>query len=203
MMKYYLDITLLPDAEVNIGFIWQKVYQQVHIALADNKLLNGNSAIAVSFPRYGSDFPLGNKLRLFASTQEQLEKLDIKKWLNRLSDYTHNTSIKAVPATANQYVCFSRFRIKSNFLKKAQRRAIHFNKPLDEVITYMQAEDKARGICYETKLPFINMQSAEKEGADGVRHNFKLFIDKALSEVAIKGDFDCYGLSKQATVPWF
>ena len=203
-MKFYLDITLLPDAEVNIGFIWQKVYQQIHIALVENKTASGNSAIAVSFPEYGSkNFPLGSKLRLLAQTQDQLNKLNAPKWLSRLTDYCHVTSIKETPQAVSEFVCFSRFRIKSNFLKKAQRRAIHLNKPLDEVITYMQAEDKARGICYETKLPFINMQSAEKEGADGVRHNFKLFVEqKLLSEIVID-DFDCYGLSKTATVPWF
>ncbi|HHL31776.1 MAG TPA: type I-F CRISPR-associated endoribonuclease Cas6/Csy4, partial [Oceanospirillales bacterium] len=81
-MNYYQDITLLPDAEITLGFIWQKVYQQVHIALADNKIAENQSAIAVAFPEYGSKgFPLGRKLRLLAETQEQLEQLDIKKWL--------------------------------------------------------------------------------------------------------------------------
>jgi len=61
-MKYYLDITLLPDAETNLGFLWHKVYQQVHIALVENKVAKNQSEIAVSFPEYGSKaFPLGAK----------------------------------------------------------------------------------------------------------------------------------------------
>ena len=37
-MNYYIDITLLPDPEITLSFIQQKVYQQVHIALAENKV---------------------------------------------------------------------------------------------------------------------------------------------------------------------
>ncbi len=77
-MKYYLDITFLPDAEANLGFLWQKVYQQVHIALADNKIAKNESAIAISFPGYNDkDFPLGNKLRLFSNMKVQPKKLHI------------------------------------------------------------------------------------------------------------------------------
>ena len=69
-MNYYQDITLLPDAEANIGFLWEKVFQQVHLALVEKKNPHGKSGIAVSFPGYGNKgFPLGNKLRLLAPTQ--------------------------------------------------------------------------------------------------------------------------------------
>lgn len=51
-MDYYQDITLLPDAEVNLGFLWQKVFQQVHIALVEHKVADNRSAIALSIPKY-------------------------------------------------------------------------------------------------------------------------------------------------------
>ncbi|MFA0280003.1 type I-F CRISPR-associated endoribonuclease Cas6/Csy4, partial [Vibrio sp. 10N.222.55.F8] len=51
-MNYYQEITLLPDAEISLGFIWQNVFQQVHIALVDNKVAANQSAIAVGFPEY-------------------------------------------------------------------------------------------------------------------------------------------------------
>ncbi|MBL1422430.1 MAG: type I-F CRISPR-associated endoribonuclease Cas6/Csy4, partial [Alphaproteobacteria bacterium] len=44
-MKYYLDITILPDEEANLGFLWHKVYQQIHIALVENKIADNQSAI--------------------------------------------------------------------------------------------------------------------------------------------------------------
>src|SRR3990167_8104397 len=87
-MKFYFDITLLPSAEIPLSFLWEKMFQQVHLALVEMKSANGNSDIAVSFPEYdGKSFPLGHKLRLFASTKSQLQQLDIGKWLNRLADY--------------------------------------------------------------------------------------------------------------------
>ncbi|MBL6987684.1 MAG: type I-F CRISPR-associated endoribonuclease Cas6/Csy4, partial [Methylobacter sp.] len=105
-MKHYCDITLLPDAEANLGFLWQKVYQQIHLALVENKVGENHSLVAVSFPEYGSKaFPLGNKLRLLAEEATWLEGLNLSKWLNRLSDYCHYTSIKPIPAVT-EYAVF-------------------------------------------------------------------------------------------------
>ena len=36
-MLYYQEITLLPDAETSVNFLWTKVFTQLHIALADRK----------------------------------------------------------------------------------------------------------------------------------------------------------------------
>ncbi|MDG2898076.1 type I-F CRISPR-associated endoribonuclease Cas6/Csy4, partial [Vibrio parahaemolyticus] len=46
-MDYYQEITLLPDADISLGFIWQNVFQQVHLALVDNKVADNQSSIAV------------------------------------------------------------------------------------------------------------------------------------------------------------
>lgn len=112
-MDYYQEITLLPDADISLGFIWQNVFQQVHLALVDNKIAGNQSAIAVSFPEYGkSGFPLGNKLRLFAKEQAGLEKLSIEQWLSRLEGYVHIKGIKSVPNDVT-YVSFTRKQVKS------------------------------------------------------------------------------------------
>ncbi|MCO4790206.1 type I-F CRISPR-associated endoribonuclease Cas6/Csy4, partial [Vibrio cholerae] len=37
-MNYYQEITLLPDADIALGFLWQNVFQQVHIALVEHKV---------------------------------------------------------------------------------------------------------------------------------------------------------------------
>ncbi|PKG99347.1 type I-F CRISPR-associated endoribonuclease Cas6/Csy4 [Paraglaciecola sp. MB-3u-78] len=200
-MKYYLDITLLPDAEANLGFLWQKVFQQVHIALVDNKVGDNESAVALSVVGYGDKaFPLGNKLRLLAASEDILQKLDMQRWLNRLSDYCHLSSIKPVPAEVKQYARFNRKNVKS-IEKKAQRRAVHLAKSYNEVLAYLIEEGKSK----ECKLPFINVESQEskKQSGQGVSCQFLLFIEKTLFDEAVNGKFDCYGLSKTATVPWF
>jgi CRISPR-associated endonuclease Csy4 len=201
LMKYYIDITLLPDAEANLGFLWQKVFQQVHIALVDNKVADNESAVALSVVGYGDKpFPLGNKLRLLATSEDILQKLDMQRWLNRLSDYCDISSIKVVPSEINQYARFNRKNVKS-LEKKARRRALHLNKSYDEVLAYLIAEGKS----IKCKLPFINVESQDtkKREEQGVSCQFLLFIEQALFDGPVIGKFDCYGLSKTATVPWF
>jgi len=205
-MKYYLDITLLPDAEANLGFLWQKIFQQVHIALVDNKVGDNESAIALSIPGYKSgkskekDFPLGNILRLLADNEDALVKLNIHQWLKRLSDYCHIKPIKAVPADIKQYAQFKRKPVKS-IEKKAKRRAEHLNKPYAEVLAYLLKEGKSS----KSPLPYINVESKDtkKRVEQGGSCHFSLFIEHMLFDVPASGKFDCYGLSKIATVPWF
>ena len=206
-MKYYIDIILLPDAEASLGFLWQKVFQQVHIALVDNKVGANESAIALSIPDYKpiepkeKRFPLGNKLRLLAEAEATLRAIDINKWLKRLSDYCHIEPIKAVPTNIRQYAQFKRKQVKS-IERKAKRRAEHLNKPYAEVLAYLIKEGRSDKKC---TLPFINVESQDtkKLVEQGVSCQFSLFIECSFFAVPTSGKFDCYGLSKTATVPWF
>ena len=101
-MKFYVEITLLPSIETPINFLWEKVYQQIHLALVENQDSHGKVSIGVSFPEYDcKQFQLGNKLRLFSFSQEELEHLNIRKWLFRLRDYIHITDIRYVPENIN------------------------------------------------------------------------------------------------------
>lgn len=191
-MNFYLDITLLPDVEANIGFVWQKVYGQLHLALVEQRIEGDHSAIAVSFPEYGDKaFPLGSKLRLFAKTSEQLQQLNLAKWLNRLTDYTHCTSIKEVPLV-NQYACFKRMQFGSNIERLARRRVKRKGESLEEALMHYSGFKEQ-----QSKLPFVNMQSLSKDC------RFCLFIEQEIVEQEEEGLFSCYGLSKTATVPWF
>ena len=193
-MKYFIDITLIPDAEANFGFIWQKVYRQIHLSLVENKTTDGNSAIAVSFPEYGNGvFPLGNKLRLLAPNPAILTTVDVPKWLNRLNDYTHCTSIKEVPLSVANFARFSRKQFKTNIDRLARRRAKRKNEPFEQALKHLYASFKYQ----ESKLPFVNMDSLSK------KERFRLFIEKEMVEQEEFGEFTCYGLSKGATVPWF
>lgn len=192
-MKYYQDITLLPDAEVSLGFLWQKVYGQLHLALVEQQAANGNSAISVSFPEYqNSFFPLGSKLRLLASTGEQLQQLNLAKWLNRLSDYTHCTSIKEVPASVTQHARFKRVQFDTNVERLARRRIKRKGGTLEEALAHYAGFNDQ-----QSNLPFVNIQSLSKD------ERFRLFIDQDILDQAEGGEFNCYGLSKTATVPWF
>ncbi|WP_286272211.1 type I-F CRISPR-associated endoribonuclease Cas6/Csy4 [Thalassotalea hakodatensis] len=197
-MKYYLDITLLPEADITLGFLWQKVYQQVHIALVENKISEHQSAIAVSFPRYGEyAFPLGNQLRLLANEESQLSQLNISKWLNRLEDYVHIKSIKPVPDNAT-HVAFVRqqvkgeARVEKDMLSKAQRWAEKSGQPLDTCLTELE-KTKPKAV---NSLPFIWLESQETKQRDAAKsRKFPLFIKKVEVGEKQTGIFNCYGLS--------
>lgn len=209
-MNYYQDITLLPEVDIPLSFIWPKVFQQVHIALVDNKVDKNLSAIAVSFPQFKqTKFPLGSKLRLFAQQASQLERLNIGQWLTRLDDYVHVKGIKAVPESV-KYVRFSRKNVKSperiekEMQVKAKRWSDKSGLSMAESLQQL-AKTKPQANC---DLPFIFLHSQEtKRRSPDKSSQFPLFIQMERVNEPLSGTFDCYGLSAKgsqtATVPWF
>lgn len=210
-MNYYQDITLLPDADIALGFLWQKIYQQVHIALVEQKVDEQHSAIAVSFPDYGSKgFPLGNKLRVLAKEQAQLEKLNLAGFLSRFEDYTHLKSIQPVPETAI-HIAFVRRRIKGlariekDMMDKARRWAEKSGQSLEVCLQQLEKSKPSA----ESKLPFIWMESQEtKTRTPSSSAKFPLFIERVELQEANEGLFNCYGLSAErggntASIPNF
>lgn len=193
-MQHYIDITLLPNDEIGHYFLWSKLYQQLHLALVNQ----GEGQIGFSFPEYSKNQPrLGRKLRLFATTETILQQLDLVKWLNRLSDYCHISSIRTVPEHT-KYAMFSRKQMITNNERLARRRAKRTDETLDQALAHF-----ADFIDEHTTLPFVDFESLSTATAQERKHRFKLFIDHKIVSSAKGGKFTSYGLSKIATVPWF
>ena len=115
-MKYYLEITLLPNPDINLLTLWSKVFQQIHLGLVEMQDNQKRVPIGVSFPEYiiGEKYSvLGGKLRLFAQEETTLARLDAPKWLSRLSDYVHCTGIRSVPEKLNKLIPTPFIRLKS------------------------------------------------------------------------------------------
>ncbi|WP_431064459.1 type I-F CRISPR-associated endoribonuclease Cas6/Csy4 [Methylotuvimicrobium sp.] len=193
-MKYYLDITLIPNDEVPLYFIWEKLYQQLHLALVE-RLEDGKSKVGVSFPKYNQEGrSLCNKLRLLAFDKSDLETLNLDKYFDRLSDYAHRTSIKEVPADKiTGYAFFKREQVKSNHERLARRRANKMDISGEQALAFFAEKEERR-----SQLPFIFLNSQ----TNGNR--YPLFIameetDEAPSSVA----FSSYGLSSNCPVPLF
>lgn len=212
-MNYYQEITLLPDTDIVLGFLWQNVFQQVHIALVEHKVGSNQSLVAVGFPDYRqAKFPLGSKLRLFAKEQATLEKLAIHQWLTRLEDYVHIKGIKPVPSGVT-YVSFVRKQVKSperierDMQQKATLWAAKSGKPLVECLVELE-QSKPTTSC---PLPFIYLHSQQtKLRSPEKSSKFPLFIQMQQQSASQDGHFDCYGLSGKgnggtasATVPHF
>ncbi|SIO94545.1 type I-F CRISPR-associated endoribonuclease Cas6/Csy4 [Vibrio spartinae] len=214
-MKYYQDITLLPDAEISLGFIWEKVYQQIHLMLVAHKNGADVSDIGVSFPAYGDQaFPLGNRLRLFAENESQLSRASVAQWLQRLRDYVHIKSIKPVPNDVTEYACFSRCNPKSQQqrLKQLDRRVACLSQKhrVDETVMRAELLKSVQQQTGKSKLPYIHVQSLSTPAEGQSYHKFMLFIQCDKSEIAPnhRNGFTCYGLSSKAKeqstfVPWF
>ena len=193
-MKHYLDITLLPNDDIGHYFLWSKLYQQMHLALVEQ----GSGQVGFTFPEYSSGQPrLGRKLRVFAASEDVLTQLNLSKWLNRLMDYCHITSIRAVPEHS-QYAMFTRKQCETNPDRLARRRAKRKGETLEQARAYFASFEGDF-----TALPYVDLESLSTSPEEQVNHRFKLFIERRIYKSPQQGEFNCYGLSKTSTVPWF
>lgn len=195
-MKFYQELTLLPDVESSPYFLWSKVYTQIHIAFAHAKNEYQLTGFGVSFPQYRFEkqgnktwATLGVKLRVFAQSEEELNKLDLAKWLERLSDYVHLKSVQAIPEN-HRHAIFKRARVR-NMEKVAQAFAEFKGIDFQAALTHCQTH-KAQPQNY----PFIELKSETE------KQFFRLHIVKQSVEQAISGTFSSYGLGG-ASVPDF
>jgi CRISPR-associated endonuclease Csy4 len=192
-MKYYQEIILLPPADISLYFLWQKVYQQIHIGFAENKNPDDTSSIGISFPEYDSiNFLLGKKMLLLARDEIILNALNASRWLERLNDYLSVSLIKTVPENVKGYACFKHCKLKGNKEKLARRRAKRKGETYEQALSFYSGYQ-----AKEIKLPYINMQS-QTNG-----EHFRIYIKKEKKTQPKAGFFSCYGLSNEATVPLF
>jgi CRISPR-associated endonuclease Csy4 len=183
-MDNYIDIMLKPDAELPLNRLLNTVYTKLHKALCD---LNSTS-IGVSFPN--SQATLGNTLRLHGSDKD-LDDLMRLNWIGGMSVYCSISDILPVPDN-------SKFRTVSR--KQTTMSQSKLNRLLkrgsiteDEVKNY-----KAKMFTKGLDNPYLELQS----GSNGHRHRRYIEFGELLNE-PVSGQFDQFGLSKTATVPWF
>ena len=192
-MNYYQEIYLLPSVDIGVYFLWQKLYQQIHLALVENKKGDNVSVVGIDFPEYDAgEYSLGTKLRLFSNDKLALEQVHCERWLDRLNDYVHLGKIKHVPEKVLGYACYRHARLKGSKEKLARRRAKRTGETLQEALTYFETYKEKR-----SRLPYVNMVSQT------TKQRFRLFIEKLGFEQQQAGSFSCYGLSDKATVPLF
>lgn len=193
-MKNYVEITLLPSIDISPYFLWEKVYQQLHMAFVEIKNADNKIDVGIAFPDYKQDkkSKLGRKLRLFASTGDRLDSLNLKKRLFKLNDYVHVTSIRAVPEKIEGYACFKRIQLKGNNARLARRMVKRKKITYEQALLHFKSREEKM-----SNLPFINLKSKSTD------NRFRLFIKKTDSKNQVDGTFNSYGLSKTATVPWF
>lgn len=193
IMKVYREIILKPQPEIALNFLWEKVFQQIHLGFVEMQDSNGNVPIGIGLPEYLSEHdPLGRKLRLFAVSKEVFTPFDADTRLKRLADYVHLTGVRDVPENIRTFSRFKRQQPKTNVERLARRKAKRHNISVEQAIMELDGfEDK------QVKTPFINMQSLSTE------KRFRLFILKEVCDTPAYEGFSTYGLSPVSTVPEF
>jgi CRISPR-associated endonuclease Csy4 len=201
-MTVYLEITLLPDVDISLNFLLQKVYQQLHLKFVamqrENSGLSvqkgGLQPIGVSFPKYNSlANTLGDKIRLFAENVATLERFNAKHTFRKLNDYVHVTNIRDVPENITAFACFQRVQLKSSNTRLARRKAKRENISFEEALFKLRTHAEQR-----TDLPFMSIKSASNG------ENFRLFVVYSQKTCASEEfAFSTYGLSDKSTVPVF
>lgn len=214
-MNYYLEVTLLPNHEVNLFSLWSKTFQQIHLGLVEMQDDQKRVPIGLSFPEYkmGEKFGvLGSKLRLFAADEAVLARFDVTRQLNRLSDYVHCTGIRPVPETVKSYAIYQREQPKTGRERLARRYAKRHNLDYetafngkfelsarhDNATEYERMHLSYSEMPHKTiTTPFIRLKSLSNG------NTFCLWIKKSDVGNYNDGTFTTYGLSSAATVPEF
>ncbi len=192
-MKFYIEITLLPSTEIPLYFLWEKVYQQIHLALVEVKNADGLVTIGGAFPEYSARKKhLGNKLRLFAESEDELINLNMEKWLSRLTDYVHITKTRSVPEPEG-FALFKRAQPKSSVERLARRKAKREGISFGEAMRVLQSFEER-----SSDLPYIHIKSLSSA------KRYRLMISYMETDKKPEGGlFSTYGLSSQSSVPIF
>ena len=183
-MDYYLDICTKPDAEMRQNLLLNMVYTKLHKELFDRKATD----IGVSFPEYR--VLLGGVIRLH-STQQKLQSLYESDWLGGLSGYCKLIGVRRVP-TDVKYRTIS--RVQSTMTESKLRRLVKRGSITDDDVREYRAKMFANGL----DNPYLELQSI----STGHKHRRYLAFG-SLQEAPTAGEFDQFGLSKTATIPWF
>lgn len=188
-MDYYQNIKILPDPEFPPHMLMSALFAKLHRALVQ---LDSN-AIGVSFPKVDHGKPsLGNLLRLHG-TEKSLQALEEQNWLVRMLDHIEAAEMISVPANA-QHCRVKRVQAKSS-VERLRRRYCkrHEGVTAQDVVALIPDSVEAH-----LSLPYLQLKS------ESTGQSFRLFIEhQAPQSQLITGVFNSYGLSTQATVPWF
>lgn len=187
-MDHHVDIDVRPDPEFPPNQLMSVLYAKLHKAL----VAQGSTHIGVSFPGVNLQAPhLGTRLRLHGNLAV-LSALLESDWLTGMRDHVALTPPMRVPDNT-QHRAVRRVQVKSN--PDRLRRRLMRRHDIDEQEALRRIPDELA--CF-AHLPFVQLRSTSTS------QSFRLFImhDPILSS-ATPGDFNAYGLSQSATIPWF
>ena len=184
-MDYYIDLLLRADEEVPLYFMRNKVFAKFHKALVDLK----QTTIGVSFPKYKTK--LGDIIRIHGG-QPSLTTLQQSNWLGGMIGYCELSEILPVPEKIDGQRTISRIR---QTMSNAKLQRLIKRGSISETAAHDYRE---KMLLTGLENPYIELLST----SNGHKHRRYIQFGK-LKEQVSEGEFDQFGLSKTATVPWF
>jgi len=127
--------------------------------------------------------------------------LQALNWLGGLSGYCIVGDILPVPENIEGYRMVS--RIQPTMTEAKLRKRVEYQKSTgdlkteDDIKAYIQ-QYRAKMYSKSLENPYLELQS----NSNGHKHRRFIHFG-ALSSIAREGEFDQFGLSKTATIPWF
>lgn len=187
-MDQFVDIEVRPDPEFPVNQLMNALYAKLHRALVSMS----TTRVGVSFPDFDLSPPhLGTCLRLHGDLSD-LSALLVSDWLNGMRDYVTVTQPAHVPINA-QHRGVRRIQAKSS--PERLRRRLMFRHDLDVQEARQRIPDDSSRFV---QLPFVQLRSSS------TGQNFRVFFDHGpLQPISTAGEFNTYGLSQSATIPWF
>ncbi|KJS04711.1 MAG: CRISPR-associated protein Csy4 [Gammaproteobacteria bacterium BRH_c0] len=183
-MDTYIDIVLKPDQEIPLNWLTNAIYTKLHKTLCDL----GSTRIGISFPAY--KVTLGNVLRLHGS-KDDLVTLQQENWLGGMSGYCNLSQALPVPDSV-QYRTVS--RKQSTMSQSKLNRLLKRGSITEEEAKQYRAKMFTKGL----DIPYLELQSGSNS------HKHRRYIEFGqLRGQPVEGEFDQFGLSKIATIPWF
>jgi CRISPR-associated endonuclease Csy4 len=184
-MNHYLDISLKPDAEIQATVLMNAICAKMHKLLHDLH----STTIGISFPKY--DVTLGCVLRLHGS-EADLKRLQGMTWLGGMTGYCKAGDVLPVPVNAkHRTVGRKQATMSQSKLNRLLKRGSITD---DKVKAYKAKMFAEKGL----DNPYLDLVSA----SNGQRHRRYIELGE-LQDQPVAGEFDLFGLSKDATVPWF
>ncbi len=187
-MDTYIDIRLLPDPEFTTTTLMNALFAKFHRALVQFRA----GSIGASFPDAGgATRTLGARLRLHG-THDVLARFNRTNWLQGMRDHVTQGALTPVPQNV-RHRNVRRVQIKSSV--ERERRRLILRKGVSEEEAIRLLPDSREKMC---DLPYLMMTSAS------TGQQFRLFVDQTPPrDQAQDGVFSAYGLSSEATIPWF
>ena len=183
-MDHYIDVKIKPDAEMQENLLLNSLYSKLHKALHDLK----SHDIGVSFPEY--HVKLGKLLRIHGHANT-LKALQQTNWIAGLSGYCDISQISLIPEVKG-YRTVSRVRttMSASKLRRLKKRN---TMSTSDIKNY-----KAKMFAQSLDNPYLELTSS----CNGQKYRRYIKFGELVDQPQA-GQFDYFGLSKTATIPWF